>query len=93
MVIERPLPHLDRGVDAAEPQRDIALLLEEARDRSGILVRLLERGLVVRERVRVGVEGGRGVAGGLEVAQRLSAVGRQSPGASPSSLPSSAALP
>ena len=53
VMIERPLPDVDRGVDAAEPQRDVALLLEQAGDRVGILAGLLARGLVVGEGVRV----------------------------------------
>ena len=77
VMIERPLPDVDRGVDAAEPQRDIALLLEQAGERLGILAGLLERGLVVGERIRVGVEGGCRVAGGLQVGERLCAVGRE----------------
>ncbi len=32
VVLERPLPDVDRGVDAAEPQRDVALLLQQPGD-------------------------------------------------------------
>ena len=51
--LERPFPHADRSIHAAEPQRNIALLLEQPGDRVGILACLLERGLVVGVGVRV----------------------------------------
>jgi len=37
VVVERPSPDLDRRIHPAEPQGDIALLLEQAGDRTGIL--------------------------------------------------------
>ena len=43
VVVERPLPDVDRDVHAAEPQRDVALLLEDPRDRLLVVAGLLER--------------------------------------------------
>src|SRR6185312_13299437 len=75
MVRERPLPRVDRRVDAAESQGDVALLLEQPRERVGVVGRQLARRAVLRERFGIGVERGRRVCRRLQVAQRLLAVG------------------
>ena len=70
MELQALLPHLDCGVHAAEAQRNVALLLADAGP-SGLLGRTQIAGhAVMRRRLAVGVEGGGGVAGGLEELQR-----------------------
>ena len=70
--LEALLPDLDRGVDAAHAERDVALLLVDARERLRV-VRVLDvaRGLVVLEGLGVRVQERRSVARGLEEVQRL----------------------
>ncbi len=72
VVLEALLPHLDRGVHPAEPQRGVALLLAHSGQRLGVVAAgEIARRLEVRERLAVGVEGHRCVARGLEVVERL----------------------
>jgi hypothetical protein len=72
VVLEALLPHVDGGVHAAEAKRGVALLLPNPRERLWIVpAGEVARGLVVHEGLAVGVEGHGGVAGRLEVVQRL----------------------
>ena len=88
-----PLPHRDRGVDATESQRDVALLLADARLLGVIAGAQRDGRLVVGERLLVGVQGARRIAGGLEELERLPRSGVSSSGSRRTSSPSVAARP
>ena len=88
VVVEALLPDLDRAVDAAEAQGDVAQLLGDPRARSARRAprRSDERHLVVADGLEVRVERRGGVARGLQRLDRLardSARARRRPGRRP----------
>ena len=83
LVREPVLPDGDGRVDASQAQRDVTLLLLDSRP--ALRIAMVERGghLVVDERLLVGVQGARRVAGGLDELERLGAQRRELLGGEP----------
>ncbi len=72
VVLERLLPQVHGGADAPHAEGHVGLLLGHARDGARVVRAVdLLRGLVVIERLGVGVQRRRGVAGSLQVLERL----------------------
>ena len=73
MVRETPLPHLDRRIDAAQPERNVASLLGDPRAGRGIVAGVLRCALILAKCLAVRIQGDRGIARGLRARERLEA--------------------